>query len=149
VANAGDGPARVLRGEDLAPIGRIELDDDADNIRVDAARRRVLVATARALGPAVRTKAGEIHLKGHPESFQIDETGNQDVVNVPEAREVTVVDLAAMGTRSLPTPGLGSNFCSPPTLMALSTQSGRVTAEVATSATPMMCLSMPSGDVCT
>ena len=35
VANAGDGSVRVLRGEDLTPIGRIELGDDADNVRVD------------------------------------------------------------------------------------------------------------------
>src|SRR5262249_15117089 len=31
VANAGDGSVRALRGEDLTPIGRIELGDDADN----------------------------------------------------------------------------------------------------------------------
>ncbi|MFL5265823.1 MAG: YncE family protein, partial [Stellaceae bacterium] len=35
VANAGDGSVRVLRGNDLAPIGRIDLGNDADNIRVD------------------------------------------------------------------------------------------------------------------
>src|SRR5713226_4788665 len=43
VANAGDGSVRVLRGDDLAPIGRIELADDADNVRIDAQRKRVLV----------------------------------------------------------------------------------------------------------
>ena len=43
VANAGDGSVRVLRGDDLTPMGRIELGDDADNVRVDAARNRVLV----------------------------------------------------------------------------------------------------------
>ena len=43
VANAGDGSVRVLRGEDLAPIGRIELGDDADNVRLDAPRKQVLV----------------------------------------------------------------------------------------------------------
>ena len=35
--------ARLLLGEDLAPVGRIELGDDADNVRVDAARHRVRV----------------------------------------------------------------------------------------------------------
>jgi YVTN family beta-propeller protein len=30
VANAGDGSVHVLRGENLTPIGRIELGDDAD-----------------------------------------------------------------------------------------------------------------------
>src|SRR5258705_2494104 len=43
VANAGDGSVHVLAGEDLTPIGRIELGDDADNVRVDTARKRVLV----------------------------------------------------------------------------------------------------------
>ena len=36
VANAGDGSVRLFRGPELAPAGRIELGDDADNIRVDA-----------------------------------------------------------------------------------------------------------------
>src|SRR5262252_8467858 len=35
VANGGDGSVRVLRGEDFAPAGRIELRNDADNVRVD------------------------------------------------------------------------------------------------------------------
>jgi DNA-binding beta-propeller fold protein YncE len=37
VANGGDGSVRVLRADDLAPIGRIELGDDTDNVRVDPA----------------------------------------------------------------------------------------------------------------
>src|ERR1700719_5428227 len=40
VANAGDGSVHVLRGDDLAPIGRIELGEDADNGRVDTGRTR-------------------------------------------------------------------------------------------------------------
>jgi hypothetical protein len=43
VANAGDGSVQVLSGDDFAPIGRVELGDDADNVRVDAQRSRVLV----------------------------------------------------------------------------------------------------------
>jgi DNA-binding beta-propeller fold protein YncE len=151
VANGGDGSVRVLRGGDLAPIGRIELGDDADNVRVDAVRHKVLVGYGKGalavIDPAARTKAADISLKGHPESFQIEETGNRIFVNVPEAREVTVVDLAARGTRSLATEGPGSNFPmaidpdgqqvlvvfrSPTTLMALSNPNGRVTTKVAT-----------------
>jgi hypothetical protein len=67
--------------------------------------------------------------------------------NVPDAREIEVVDLAAEGNRSLPTQGAGSNFPmaidrdahrflvvfrSPPTLMALSTQDEHVAAKVET-----------------
>jgi DNA-binding beta-propeller fold protein YncE len=151
VANGGDGSVRVLRGEDLAPIGLIELGDDADNVRVDAQRSRVLVGYGKGalavIDPASRTKAADIRLKGHPESFQIDESGTRVFVNVPNAREIEVVDLAAEAKRSVPTQGAGSNFPmaidrdahrflvvfrSPPTLMALSTQDEHVAAKVET-----------------
>ena len=151
VANAGDGSVRVLRGDDLAPIGRIDLGDDADNVRVDARRNRVLVGYGKGalavIDPASRTKAADIRLKAHPESFQIDDTGSQVFVNVPDARGVEIVDLATGSTRLLPTQGAGSNFPmaidanarrvlvvfrSPPTLMALSSQDGNVVAKAET-----------------
>jgi DNA-binding beta-propeller fold protein YncE len=151
VANAGDGSVHVLRGDDLAPIGRIELGEDADNVRVDTQRDRVLVGYGNGalavIDPATRTKAADIRLKGHPESFQIDETGTKVFVNVPDARDIEVADLASEATRSLPTQGAGSNFPmaidreahrvlvvfrSPPTLMAVSSQDGRVVAKVET-----------------
>ena len=60
VANAGDGSVWVLRGDDLASMGRIELGDDADNVRVDAQRSRVLVGYGKGalavIDPASRTK---------------------------------------------------------------------------------------------
>jgi DNA-binding beta-propeller fold protein YncE len=149
VANAGDGSVHVLRGDDLAPIGRIELGSDADNVRVDAPRNRVLVGYGKGalavIDPATRTKTADIRLKGHPEGFQIDEAGIRVFVNVPDAREIEVVDLATKANRSLPTQGAGSNFPmaidgeadrvlvvfrSPPTLMALSSQDGHVGAKV-------------------
>jgi DNA-binding beta-propeller fold protein YncE len=151
VANAGDGSVHVLRGDDLAPIGRIDLGEDADNVRVDTQRDRVLVGYGNGalavIDPATRTKAADIRLKGHPESFQIDETGTKVFVNVPDARDIEVADLASEATRSLPTQGAGSNFSmaidreahrvlvvfrSPPTLMAVSSQDGRVVATVET-----------------
>jgi DNA-binding beta-propeller fold protein YncE len=151
VANAGDGSVHVLRGDDLAPIGRIELGEDADNVRVDTGRNRVLVGYGNGalavIDPATRTKAADIRLKGHPESFQIDETGTKVFVNVPDARDVEVADLASQANRSLPTHGAGSNFPmaidrdahrvlivfrSPPTLMALSSRDGRIITKIET-----------------
>jgi hypothetical protein len=151
VANAGDGSVRVLRGEDLTAVGRIELGDDADNVRLDTARKRVLVGYGKGalavIDPVSLSKTADIRLKAHPEGFQIDETGSQVFVNVPDARDITVVDLAAGAALSLPTQGAGSNFPmaidadrhrvlvvfrSPPTLMALSSQDGHVVAEVET-----------------
>src|SRR5438128_4229321 len=151
VANAGDGSVWVLRGDDLVSIGRIELGSDADNVRVDAQRNHVLVGYGKGalavIDPASRSKTADIRLKGHPEGFQIDEAGTQVFVNVPDAREIEVVDLASEANRSLPTQGAGSNFPmaidgesrlilvvfrSPPTLVALSSQDGRVVAKVET-----------------
>jgi YVTN family beta-propeller protein len=151
VANAGDGSVHILRGDDLAPIGRIELGEDADNVRVDTQRKRVLVGYGNGalavIDPATRTKAADIRLKGHPESFQIDESGTKVFVNVPDAHDVEVADLASEANRSLPMQGAGSNFPmaidrdahrvlvvfrSPPTLMALSSQDGRIVAKIET-----------------
>ena len=151
VANAGDGSVRVLGGENLTPIDRIELGDDADNVRVDAQRGRVLVGYGKGaiavIDPATRTKIGDLRLKAHPESFQIDETGIHVFVNVPDAREIAVVDLVAAGSQSLPVQGMRSNFPMaidrdmhrvlvvfrrPPILMALSSQDEHVVAQTAT-----------------
>jgi hypothetical protein len=151
VANAGDGSVRVLRAEDLTPIGRIELGDDADNVRLDTAHNRVVMGYGKGalavIDPASLSKTADIRLKAHPEGFQIEETGTQVFVNVPDAREIGVVDLATGSTGSLPTQGAGSNFPmaidgeahqvlvvfrSPPSLMALSSQDGHVVAKVET-----------------
>ena len=151
VANAGDGSVRVLSGNDLVPIGRIELGDDADNVRVDEQHHHVLVGygsgALAVIDPATRTKAGDIRLKAHPEGFRLDETESRVFVNVPDAHEIAIVDLAATGNQSVPTPGMGANFPmaidpdmhrvlvvfrSPPTLMALSSQDGHVVAKTAT-----------------
>jgi DNA-binding beta-propeller fold protein YncE len=148
VANAGDGSVRVLHGDDLTPIGRIELGDDADNVRVDDRHHRVLVGYGSGalalIDTATQTKAGDIRLKGHPESFRIDASGGRVFVNVPDAREIVVVNLATGGSQSLPLRGMRANFPmaidrdthrvlivfrNPPTLMALSSQDGRVVAK--------------------
>jgi hypothetical protein len=95
VANAGDGSVRIFGGEDLSLVGRIDLGDDADNVRIDGARKRVLVgygAGALAiLDTTTRTKVGDIRLKAHPEGFQIN--GDRAFVNVPDARLIEVADL--------------------------------------------------------
>ncbi len=151
VANGGDGSVRVLRGDDLAPIGRIELGNDADNVRVDEPRHRVLVGYGKGaiavIDPATRAKVADIRLKAHPEGFQIDETGTRVFVNVPDVREIELMDIATGANQSLPTHGAGSNFPmaidhdahrvlvafrNPPTLMALSIEDGQVVTKTAT-----------------
>jgi DNA-binding beta-propeller fold protein YncE len=150
VANAGDGSVRLLRGDDLSPAGRIDLGDNADNVRIDAARRRVLVgygAGALAIiDPNSRATTGDIRLKAHPESFQID--GDRAFVNVPDARLIEVADLATgKVTSAWPTQPNHSNFPmaidreahrllvvfrSPARLLLLSTGDGRVAGSLDT-----------------
>jgi DNA-binding beta-propeller fold protein YncE len=153
VASGGDGSVRVLRGEDLAPMGRIELGNDADNVRVDTPRNRVLVGYGNGalavIDPASRTKTGDLRLKAHPEGFQLDEAGGRVFVNVPDVHEVEVVDLASQTSRSLPTQRARSNFPmaidrdtrrvlvvfrSPPVLMALLGEDGQILAKLETCA---------------
>jgi hypothetical protein len=101
----------------------------------------------RWIDPTARTKAADIPLKAHPEGFQIDETGTRAFVNVPDAREIQFVELAAATNRPLPMRDASGNFPmaidgeahrvlvvfrSPPTLMALSSQDGHVVAKLDT-----------------
>ena len=152
VANGGDGSVRVLRGEDLAPVGRIELGSDADNVRVDFRRQRVLVGYGKGalaiIDPASRTKTADIRLKAHPEGFQIDDIGARVFVNLPDAQAIAVADLTAAGAKaSWPTQGLRSNFPmaidrdahrvlvvfrSPPALVAFAAEDGRAAAKLET-----------------
>jgi YVTN family beta-propeller protein len=115
VANGGDGSVRILRGEDLTLIERIDLGDDADNVRIDRPRSRVLVGYGKGalavIDPTSRTKVADIRLKAHPEGFQIDEDGARAFVNVPDAREIAVIDLL-MGevAGTMPTQGHRAKF---------------------------------------
>lgn len=115
VANAGDGSVRLYQGPDFAPAGAIALGDDADNIRIDPQRSRVVVGYGNGalalIDPTNRKKVGNISLKGHPESFQFDETGSRVFVNVPDARQIAVIDVGAgRQISALDTAGARSNF---------------------------------------
>ena len=96
VANAGDGSVRLFEGSDYNAAGRIELGSDADNIRVDAATKRVFIGygsgALAVIDSSTRSKVGDVPLKAHPESFEIDPDTNQIFVNVPDARGIAVVD---------------------------------------------------------
>jgi YVTN family beta-propeller protein len=96
VANAGDGSVHLFEGPELSLAGRIELGDDADNIRIDSGAERVYVGFGNgaiaAIDPVSRKKNGEIPLTAHPESFQLDQTSQKIWVNVPGAGHVAVLD---------------------------------------------------------
>lgn len=152
VANAGDGSVRLYQGPDFTPAGTIALGSDADNIRLDVRRDRIVVGYGSGglavIDPASRRKAADIPLKDHPESFQFDEEGQRVFVNVPDARQVAVVDVGqGRQVSSLDLGGARANFPmavdaprhrvlvvtrSPARLIAFSTQDGKRVATVDT-----------------
>jgi len=125
VTNAGDGSVLLFRGADYAAAGRIDLGDDADNIRVDSASNRIFVGygsgALAVIDPATNGKIADISLQAHPESFQLARSDRRIFVNVPKAREIAIVDhFASKQTASWPVDN-GSNFP-----MALDESSARV-----------------------
>jgi DNA-binding beta-propeller fold protein YncE len=69
---------------------------DADNLRYDAAAQQLYVGYGEgALGviePSSMKLVASIPIGGHPESFRLEDSGPRVFVNVPDAREILVVD---------------------------------------------------------
>jgi DNA-binding beta-propeller fold protein YncE len=96
IANGGDGSVRLYRGGDYTETSRINLGDDADNIRIDPDAKRVLIGygggAIATIDPATRTKSADFRLPAHPEAFQIDRKTNQIFVNVPRSSAIVMLD---------------------------------------------------------
>lgn len=96
VTNGRDGSCEILDGNSLNFISGVDFADDADNLRYDAAAKRVYVGYGSGgLGivDAVNgTLLGNIRLAEHPESFQLEENGKRIFINVPRANHVSVID---------------------------------------------------------
>jgi len=96
IANAQSGTCEVFDGSSFKRIKSIKLSDDADNIRYDAAARRVYVGYGSGglgiVDAATGDQLGEIKLDGHPESFQLEKSGPRIFVNIPTSQKIAVVD---------------------------------------------------------
>src|SRR4051794_37349948 len=152
IANAGDGSVRLMRADDFTLLGRIDLGDDADNVRINSQRGQVLVGYGKGalavIDPKTRAKLADIPLRAHPESFQIEPGGARAFVNVPDVGLIQVVDLTkrqAIG--AFPTQGHYANFPmaldntahriliafrNPPRLLVLSNTDGSAVADLDT-----------------
>jgi len=99
VANGGSGDLVLLDATDYHVVARVALGSDADNVRYDASAKQLFVgygsgAIARVALDGKRM--GEVKLAGHPESFQLEPSGSRIFVNVPDARQVAVLDRTSM-----------------------------------------------------
>jgi WD40 repeat protein len=112
VSNEGDGTVRIFDGTTFALQRTVHLSSDADNIRYDARRKHVLVdyGGEKFLRGKVAARRGEkdgavavldldgnivarIPTSGHPESLQLEQTGNRIFINSPDNHYVVVANL--------------------------------------------------------
>jgi hypothetical protein len=139
VANAGDGKVNVYDGTTYTLRKSIELGDDPDNIRFDPSSQEVLVGFGEddggiaTIDPATDEVRGRV-LKtgGHPESFQVEASGNHIFVNVPDAGNVVEsIDRKTGAVAKWPLKNLRGNYA-----MALDEESHRLFT--VTRKTPML-----------
>jgi YVTN family beta-propeller protein len=96
IANGKDGSCRIFDGDSYKLLKSVDFKEDGDNVRYDAAAKRVYVAhEAGGLGVVdaeKMEKIDDIKLEGHPESFQLEKNGKRIFVNIPDAKHIAVVD---------------------------------------------------------
>src|SRR5215211_3069178 len=96
----GDGDSvDIYDAQSLKLLNQVVLGDDPDNVRYDAATGYAYVGygtgNESALGVVdveKGTKVADITLSGHPESFQLEDSGQRIFVNVPTAGHIAVAD---------------------------------------------------------
>lgn len=103
-----DGVTKVFDGSTFQVLATVKFPDDADNIRYDPRSKGVIVGYAGAKQLRKREegtgglgfidpdgkKTGDIVIDAHPESFQLEKSGSRIFVNVPEKKEIEVIDTA-------------------------------------------------------
>jgi hypothetical protein len=97
VANGDNGECDVFNAESFQKTNSLKLSGDADNVRYDAANKKIYVGYGNggiAIIDATTFKLiTETKLLGHPESFQIDKSAKKIYVNVPDEKQIEIIDL--------------------------------------------------------
>ncbi len=97
VANGGTGICDIFSADSYQKKATIKLSGDADNVRYDSTGKKIYVGYGDggiAIIDATTFKPiSEIKFSGHPESFQIDQAAKKIYVNVPDEKQIEVIDL--------------------------------------------------------
>ena len=156
VANDKGGICKIYDAKSYQAVGEINFKDDADNVRYDNASKRIYVGFGKGGIGIVSASEGKIigaiRLPGHPESFELEKQGHCIFVNVPNARQVAVIDREKSEViATWKTDGALGNFpmafdeanhrlfigCrAPPKLVVINTESGDVVASIDISGDP-------------
>ena len=96
VANGDDGTLKILDGAEFKVLKNVTSFDDADNLRFDSKAKLAWLGYGDgALGvvdTATVKQIANVKLARHPESFQLEQIGGRIFVNVPDAKQVAVVN---------------------------------------------------------
>jgi DNA-binding beta-propeller fold protein YncE len=115
VANGeGDG-VQFVDGREYSMGKSVALGSDSDNVRYDAAAKRIYVGfgggAIAAVDPQAARSFGQVKLPAHPESFQLEKSGSRIFVNVPNAGHIDVIDRTTMKiVATWPVTGARANF---------------------------------------
>jgi DNA-binding beta-propeller fold protein YncE len=146
------GKLYIYDGSDYKLITSIDYNADVDNLRYDAGSKRVYVgygdedkAAIGMVDATTNQRLDEAYKTGaHPESYQLEKTGPNIYVNLPDLKEVGVIDRTTKKLSSWPLPEkYAENFPmaldepdhrlmivtrTPPRLVVFDTNSGKVVA---------------------
>ena len=146
------GKVYIYDGATFDLITSIDFHGDADNLRYDAAEKRVYIGygddQTAAIGMIDATTNKrldeEFKLGAHPESFQLEVSGSRIFVNLPDSKQIAVINRKTH-TISRWSMTLGANFPmaldepdhrlfiasrTPPRVAVFDTDSGHVVAEI-------------------
>jgi hypothetical protein len=150
VANGESGTLQLIDAESLKVRWTTRIGGDADNVRYDAAAKRVYVAAEGglfAVEPSSGKVAGRIAIDGHPESFQLETQTSRVFANLPGATRIIAGDRRGMAVTARWPSSCGANYpmaldeagrrlfvgCRrPASLVIVDTDSGRPVAAVST-----------------
>ena len=96
IANDKGGILKIYDAKSFQSVGELNFKDDADNVRYDDASKRIYIGFGSggiAIVNAPEGKQiGSIELSAHPEAFELEKNGKRIFVNVPNSRQVAVID---------------------------------------------------------
>jgi hypothetical protein len=99
IANGGDGTVGTYDGANYSLRQRLDLRDDADNIRIDTNASQIFVGygggAIAVIDANTGQQVGHVPLPAHPEGFQLTSDGTRIFVNLPSTRQIAVIDRAA------------------------------------------------------
>ena len=97
VASGGNGDCVFFNTLSFKQVATIHLAGDADNIRYNAAAKKMYVGYGDGglamIDPIAHQQTGDVKLPAHPESFQLDKKNNKLYVNLPDNHSIATIDL--------------------------------------------------------